>query len=73
MSWALACTQGQAELSTNIKLIVQSLYEGQWPYELASQLSKILPKHISFTNPKWWSNAGWAALIWIMRDAMLPH
>ncbi|XP_073486756.1 uncharacterized protein [Aquarana catesbeiana] len=57
MSWALACTQGQAELSTNIKLIVQSLYGGQWPYELASQFSKILPKHISYTNPSWWSNA----------------
>ncbi|XP_077341111.1 uncharacterized protein LOC143986580 [Lithobates pipiens] len=57
MSWALACTQGQAELSTNIKLIVQSLYGGKWPYELASQLSKILPKHISYTNPSWWSNA----------------
>ncbi|XP_073458420.1 uncharacterized protein [Aquarana catesbeiana] len=57
MSWALACTQGQAELSTNIKLIVQSLYGGQWPYELSSQLSKILPKHISYTNPSWWSNA----------------
>ncbi|PIO36005.1 hypothetical protein AB205_0183470, partial [Aquarana catesbeiana] len=57
ISWALACTQGQAELSTNIKLIVQSLYGGQWPYELASQISKILPKHISYTNPSWWSNA----------------
>ncbi|KAM5164250.1 uncharacterized protein ACMZJ9_006760 [Mantella aurantiaca] len=57
ISWALACIQGQSELSTNIKLIVQSLYEGRWPYELASQLSKILPRHITFTNSKWWSNA----------------
>ncbi|KAM5145644.1 uncharacterized protein ACMZJ9_013009 [Mantella aurantiaca] len=57
VSWALACTQGQAELSTNIKLIVQSIYEGRWPYELASQLGNILPRHITFTNSKWWSNA----------------
>lgn len=41
----------------SIELIVQPPYEGQWPYELASQLSKILPKHISYTNPSWWSNA----------------
>ncbi|CAJ0953085.1 unnamed protein product [Ranitomeya imitator] len=29
MSWTLVCTQGQMELSTNNKLAVQSIYDGQ--------------------------------------------
>ncbi|XP_018094515.1 uncharacterized protein XB22063249.S [Xenopus laevis] len=56
-SWAIACTQGQTELSSNMKLIVQSIYNGQWPFELLPQISAALPNYISFTHPKWWTNA----------------
>ncbi|XP_056421760.1 uncharacterized protein LOC130361985 [Hyla sarda] len=57
ISWALVCTQGQVELSTNIKLAIQTLYSGQWPFELLSQATAALPELLKFTNSKWWANA----------------
>ncbi|XP_040272097.1 uncharacterized protein LOC120995577 [Bufo bufo] len=57
ISWALACTQGQVELSTNIKLAIQTLYNGQWPYELISQATAALPELLTFTHSKWWASA----------------
>ncbi|KAM4045403.1 uncharacterized protein ACNLHF_009232 [Anomaloglossus baeobatrachus] len=57
MSWALVCTQGQMELSSNIKLAIQSIYDGQWPFEWLSQTAALLPELMSFTHSKWWVNA----------------
>ncbi|XP_073411835.1 uncharacterized protein [Dendrobates tinctorius] len=56
MSWALVCTQGQMELSTNIKLAVQAVYDGQWPFEWLSQATTVLPELMSCTHSKWWVN-----------------
>ncbi|XP_069812922.1 uncharacterized protein [Dendropsophus ebraccatus] len=57
ISWAVACTQGQVELSTNIKLAIQSLYDGQWPFELLSKAMDVLPEPLTFTHSKWWANS----------------